>query len=386
MSDTPSAANASIQDLLEDMVHQGPELGLQVSAYLHGKQVIDAFAGIADEASGRPVTGDTMFTVFSTSKGVATTCVHLLAERGQLDYDDPIAKYWPEFGAHGKDKATIRDALTHKTGLPTTPPIPESHWDEMCAALAAAEPEWEPGTKTGYHGFTWGFIVGEVVRRIDRRGIGQFLQEEVCRPLGISSLYFGVPDSELGRVATVKPLPPAPSPVAPVERSASEVGARSPADPAGRPRSQADVDPFTNALKYNTREYRQAIIPAGGGVMSARGLARHYAMLAEGGTLDGVTVLSPERLRIATTLQTADYDQTFGRPAKKALGWWIADGAMGSRETTFGHAGLGGSIGFADGSRHFAFALTKNVIGNGGPNAPAGVLVKAVEQALGLTG
>ena len=152
---------------------------MQVAAYLNGKLVIDAWAGAADEATGRLMDGNTLFTFFSCTKGVTATCVHLLAERGLLDHDAPIAAYWPEVAAAGKERVTVRHALTHQAGLPHLPPdtTPEflGDWDGVRRYLAGATPLWEPGARTGYHTYTFGWILGEVVRRIDGRPIARIV-------------------------------------------------------------------------------------------------------------------------------------------------------------------------------------------------------------------
>ena len=189
--------NNKVQKVLEDLICDEGEIGLQVAAYLDGKLVIDTWAGLADQTSQRPVDGETLFNSFSISKGIVSTCIHILADRGLLDYDDPIASYWPEFAAMGKEKATIRHALTHRVGIPNDPPGINielmSNWDAVCQAIADMKPLWEPGTKISYHPLTYGWILGEVVHRIDGRSISQFLQDEVCQPLGITDMYFGVP-------------------------------------------------------------------------------------------------------------------------------------------------------------------------------------------------
>ena len=164
-----------IQAFLDEQVATGPEVGLQVAAYHRGELVVDAWSGVADVATGRPIEGDTVFVTFSVSKGVTATIVHLLAERGQLDYDAPIARVWPAFAKHGKERITIRQALTHSAGLAHLPldlrPDEVIDWDRMCAIMEEATPAWEPGTKTGYHALTFGWILGEFVRRVDGRPI-----------------------------------------------------------------------------------------------------------------------------------------------------------------------------------------------------------------------
>src|SRR5262245_6617535 len=294
MPDMNQDANQAVHTLLEELVADGTELGLQAVAYRNGELVIDAFAGTADRDSGRPVDGDTLFTSFSTTKGITATCIHLLAERGQLDYDDPITRYWPEFGQNGKERATLRDALTHRVGIPQMPAglAPENlgDWEGMCTALAALPPLWEPGTATGYHAYTFGWILGEVLRRIDGRPIATFVQEEICAPLNAPDIYMGIPDEVEARVATLENAPP----------------------PEGAPVPPPDALIFkaippkvgvTGAI-FNRPDVRRASIPAGGGIMSARSLARHYAALI--GELDGVRLLPAERIAVATELQTEE--------------------------------------------------------------------------------
>jgi CubicO group peptidase (beta-lactamase class C family) len=183
-----------IQEAIDQLVESGAERGLQVAVYQHGSLVVDAVAGIAEVASGPPVTSDTPFFSFSIGKGVAATVVHVLAERGVLDYDTPIVELWPEFGAHGKGRATVRHALSQSVGVPGLPPgltVEDlCDWDKMCAIIAEAEPWWEPGTKIGYHAITWGYIIGEIVRRASGKPISQVLREEVATPLGVADELF----------------------------------------------------------------------------------------------------------------------------------------------------------------------------------------------------
>jgi CubicO group peptidase (beta-lactamase class C family) len=258
-----------------------------VAAYLDGELVVDTWAGAADEVSGRPVDHDTLFMISSTGKGMTATLMHMLADRGQLDYEAPIARYWPEFATNGKGKATIRDALSHKAGVPRidgqTPDL-VCDWDRMCATIADAVPLFEPGTKTSYHSWTFGYILGEVLRRIDGRPINQFMQEDLCTPLGIESLFFGIPDELIPRVARLKDSP-------------------QPEPAAGEPRRVRFGADF-----YNQPRSMLACIPAMGGISNARSIARHYAMLANGGVLDGVRLLTPERIEMATTVQTEEVD------------------------------------------------------------------------------
>jgi len=364
--------NASVRAVLEDLVAQGPEIGLQVAAYLDGKLVIDTWAGLADPATNRPVDGDTLFMLSSTTKGVTATCAHVLADKGKLDYDRPVAYYWPEFGAHGKDKVTVRDVLAQRSGVPQTPVgyTPEwlADWDRMCRGIADLTPMFEPSIRTAYASCTYGNMVGEVIRRIDGRPIGQFLQEEIATPLGGIDLYLGAPDAALPRVAVLTDAPPAPP----------DYDARMVGEPAG---SQV-------AKWFNQRAIQQSAIPGSGGIMSARGLARMYAMLANGGELDGVRVLAPESIARGIELQSFEWDEVYHVRVRRALGYRRAqDCGPKAGPSAFGHVGGGGSFGYADPERKFAIGFAKNYFTyntGGPPQRRAGLEVaQAVVSALG---
>jgi CubicO group peptidase (beta-lactamase class C family) len=372
---TSSDSSASVRQVLQSLVDEGPEVGLQVAAYLDGKLVVDAWAGLADEASGRPVDGDTLFMLSSTTKGVTATCAAILADQGKLDYDRPVSSYWPEFGAHGKDKVTVREAIAQRSGVPQTPVgyTPEwlADWDRMCQGIADLKPMFPPGERTAYASLNYGHIVGEVIRRIDGRHIRQFIQDELCRPLGLDNIFLGVPDEALPRVAVLKDAPPAPP----------EYDARMVGEPAG---SQV-------AHYFNRREIQQAAIPGSGGVMNARALARHYAMLAAGGELDGVRILSNESIRRATQLQSYELDEVYRVRVRRGLGYRLGpDTGPGAGPSAFGHVGGGGSFGYADPERRFAIGFAKNYFtyntGVGTPPArrTGAAVADAVFSALGL--
>lgn len=343
-------AQTRTQALIDELTESGAELGLQVAAFLDGEPVVDAWSGRTDPKSDATVDGDTLFTVFSSTKGVTATVIHLLAEHGQLHYDDPIARHWPEFGAAGKEPITIRQALAHTSGVPQMPdgigPAELGNWDQICRGIAALSPLWKPGTETGYHALTYGWILGEVARRVDGRPIAAIVPEEICRPLGIEdSLFFGIPDSVESRVATLLNGPPPPEP-----------------PPPDALMNRAIPAPVANfARVFNRPEVRRASIPGAGGITTARALARHYASLIGTG-VEGVRLLSPETIQQATELQTEQVDLVLGEAQPRGLGWVLGNpaSAMGRRRTAFGHRGAGGSIGFADPEHRFAFALTKN--------------------------
>ena len=352
-----SELNNVVQACIDELVASGQEVGLQVAAYVDGKLAVDAWAGVADEASGHVVDGDTLFTSWSTTKGFVATCTHILADRGKLEYDAPVARYWAEFAANGKERVTVLDLLTHRAGVPQMPegvtPEMMTDWEAMCRAIAAHPPLWEPGTKTGYHAWTFGWLLGEVVRRVDGRPIAQFAQEELCQPLGIDSFFIGIPDAVADRVA-------------PLRQEAAHV-----ADMQTWNELKLTVMPphVSTAEVVNRPDVLRAAIPGGNGTMNARAIARHYAMLAGLGELDGVRILSPERVEMMRTLQTDAHDLVADSRIRKGMGYFLggaaADGgaiAIGPSGTEFGHSGNGGSLGFADPDRRFSFGLTKNLM------------------------
>jgi CubicO group peptidase (beta-lactamase class C family) len=339
-----------VQEAIDQLVESGAERGLQVAVYRHGDLVVDAVAGVADPATGRPVTSDTPFFSFSIGKGVTSTVAHVLAERGLFGYDTPIVELWPEFGAHGKDSATIRHALSQSAGVPGLPPglTPEDlcDWDKMCAIIAGAEPWWEPGTKIGYHAVTFGYIVGEIVRRATGKPISQILQEEVAAPLGVTEeLFLGVPESELARLARLEEA-----------EGNQEMFATMPED---SPIFKLGPPECTTAAYGNRADVLTADIPAGGTV-TARAVARMYAALL--GEVGGVRLMSPERLREVSAVAMSGVDQIFGFPSSWGLGYSIGRFLSDAHETrhVFGVGGVGGSHAYADTATGTTFALTKN--------------------------
>jgi CubicO group peptidase (beta-lactamase class C family) len=358
--------------VLQSLVDEGPEVGLQVAAYVNGELIVDAWAGLADESSGKLVDGDTLFMLSSTTKGVTATCAAVLADQGKLDYDRPVASYWPEFGAHGKDRVTVREVIAQRSGIPQTPVgyTPEwlSDWDRMCRGIADLTPMFPPGERTSYASLTFGHMIGEVIRRIDGRPIETFLQEEIAWPLGPIDVYFGVPAAALDRVAVLTDGP----------RPARQYDARMVGEPAG-----SEV-----ARHFNRREVQQAVIPGSGGIMSARGLARMYAMLANGGELDGVRILSAGSIRRAIEQQSLELDEIYRVRIRRGLGYRLGpDAGAGAGPNAFGHVGGGGSFGYADPDHRFSIAFAKNYYSYNSATPPARrsgqVVADAVLDALG---
>ena len=298
MTQIRSASNGQVQAALDEAVSNGSQIGIQVAAYLDGELVIDAWSGVADESTGRAVDGETLFNVYSVTKAVAATALHLQADRGLIDYDAPIAQYWPEFAANGKSLATPRHALTHRVGVPQ---MPEGvnvdrmcDWEWMTSHIADAEPLFEPGTRTAYQSMTFGWIIGELVRRTDpaQRSLGRYVREEIAEPLGITDLWIGIPDEVESRIARLRidtvPIPPEHLP---------------PLFTASMPDSVGLVPSV-----FEVPQVRRADIPGVGGIFNARSEARFFAMLAQCGELDGVRLLS-EGLARALNTPRVDADE-----------------------------------------------------------------------------
>jgi CubicO group peptidase (beta-lactamase class C family) len=359
-----------VQEVIARLVESGVERGLQVAVYRNGEKVVDAVAGIADPATGRPVTSDTPFFSYSIGKGVASTVVHVLAERGVLDYDTPIVELWPEFGAHGKETATVRHALSQSVGVPGLPPgltVEDlCDWDRMCAIIADSEPWWEPGTRIGYHAITWGYIVGEIVRRATGKPISEVLPSEVAGPLGVADeLFFVVPASEQGRLAQLEDA----------EGNDEMFGELTEDSPIFK------LGPELTAEHANRADVRSANIPAGGTV-TARAVSRMYAALL--GEVDGIRLISPERLREVSAVAMTGVDEIFGFPTSWGLGYSIGQFLSNAHETqhVFGVGGVGGSYAYADTATGTTFALTKNrlVLSFDTAEQIAGVVTRAVAE------
>jgi CubicO group peptidase (beta-lactamase class C family) len=360
----------------------GAEIGASFAAYHRGRPVVDLWGGIADPETERPWTEDAVAVVFSTTKGFTAVCAHLLAQHGRLDVEGKVAECWPELATDGKEDLTVAHLLAHQAGLPwVDEPLTLEDalaWDPMIAALERQAPVWAPGARHGYHAVTYGYLVGEVVRRIDGRSVGTFLREEVADPLGLD-LWIGLPEEQESRVAalvgglTLEGLDPA-------TRALIDefVGPRTPLG-----RSLRGGGAFDAPDVWNTRALRAAEVPAAGGVADARSVARLYAACIS--EVDGIRLLTPEQVALATTQRTSgpntlllDLDVQFG------LGFMVPSSllALGGPRS-FGHFGLGGSVGWADPEADLAFGYVMNKMELGlAGDARSYTLVQACYDAL----
>lgn len=357
------------------------EIGAAVCVYQDGRPVVDIWAGTADPETGRPWERDTLQLFYSAGKGVVATVAHMLAERGQLDLDAPVAEYWPEFAAAGKSRMPVRWLLSHQAGLPNLErPLPVADvlaWDPVVTALARQAPVWEPGTAFGYHQRTYGWLVGEVVRRVTGDTIGHFLAEQISAPLGLD-LYFGLPASEETRVSTLVYAPaPDLSRLSPAEvpeqfRGLLEV--------ALDPNSYFNRSDTTEPIDFNSPQLHQAELPAANGIGTARSLARMYASLI--GEVDGIRLLQRETLTAAIAQQGTGLDRVTHMPTRFATGYqlpappYLPCGGPAS----FGHPGRGGSLAFADPEQGIAFGYVMNYAIAGSPDPRATNLVAALGQ------
>ncbi|MEU0505395.1 serine hydrolase domain-containing protein [Nocardia sp. NPDC005998] len=362
------------------------DVGAAVTVYRDGEPVVDLWGGLADPEGERPWERDTLQLVYSATKGVTATVAHLLAQRGELELDAPVARYWPEFAAAGKGDIPVRWLLSHQAGLAALDkPVPLADalaWGPMVDALAAQAPNWAPGTAHGYHGRTFAWLVGEVIQRATGRTVGRILAEEIAAPLGID-FFIGLPEAERHRVSRLVFAPKVdvasvPEEFIPEELRPMVAAMRDPealVNRAFQVTDPADID-------FNDPAVHAAEIPSSNGIGTARGLARLYA--ATIGEVDGARLLTPETRTAATREQASGIDRVMMLEDRYASGYMLptAGFALGG-PNSFGHPGRGGSLGFADPDTGIAFAYVTNYIIEGAPDLRARNLVDAVNQALG---
>ncbi len=376
-----AAEFAPVGDAFIENFAQRDEVGASVCVSVGGETVVDLWGGrVSADEDAKAWSDDTISLVFSCTKAATALCAHMLIDRGELDLHAPVAQYWPEFATNGKEHATVEMMLNHSVGLPALrDPLKDGgyyDWGYMVERLAAEQPFWEPGTRNGYHMMTFGWVVGELVRRVSGRSLGTFFREEVAEPLDLD-FWIGVPEAHLPRVVPMI---------------------------AWTPDAGAPMMPFTQALisdpnsiqylslmnagnhKSDSPQAYAAEIGGGGGIANARALAGMYTPLANGGQHNGVRLLSADHIvRMREVSVSTMVDATLLIPSRFGLGFMRSmdnrHRPTGEMETcllgagAFGHAGAGGSIGFADPSEGLAFGYSMNRMG-------AGILLNSRGQSL----
>ncbi len=378
---TCDAPFARVREAFAENFKSRGEVGASLAVVLDGRPVADLWGGWADKARTRPWTRDTIVNVFSTTKGLIAICAHRLAAAGRLDLDAPVARYWPEFAAAGKERIPVRFLLSHRAGLPAIrkPLSPRDlyDWPTITAALAAEEPWWEPGTRHGYHALTFGYLVGEVIRRISGKSPGSYFRYEIATALGIDA-HIGLAARDDVRTADMIGAPPP----APGEFNLFEEAAKHPDSVTAR----TFMNPMILTMPVvNSREWRGAEIPAANGHTNARALARLYGALARGGEIDGVRVLPSTQIPPCHTEESRGRDEVLLISTRFSAGFMMSQPGeeMGPNPRAFGHPGAGGSLGFADPDARIGFGYTMNKMGGGillDPRAKA--LIAAVYESL----
>ncbi|MFH8733935.1 serine hydrolase domain-containing protein [Streptomyces sp. NPDC017964] len=372
----------AVRATFEENFDERGELGAAFTVLIDGAPVVDLWGGWADAARTRAWERDTVVNVWSTTKGLTALCAHILIDHGLLDLDAPVATYWPEFAAAGKDGVLVRHLLSHRAGLAG---LREPHsleqlfdWELTTSRLAAQEPWWEPGTVSGYHALTYGFLVGEVVRRVSGLLPGAFLEREVTGPLGID-FTIGLPDKESGRAAEMV------HPRAQADSEQTAIFAQlAPAALA------ALTNPIAGASEANTAAWRAAEIPAANGHGTARAVAALYGIVAGKGRSGDHQVLSPEAAERIREGQGSCRDLVLGagftHETELGLGLWLSgpNGSYGPNPRAVGHDGFGGSFGSADPESGVAMGYVMNRMGPHIADDPRKMaLISAVYDALG---
>lgn len=374
-----------VREAIRKAIDDNGEIGIQVAAYVDGELALNLSDGIADEKTGSPVTSDTLFPVFSVSKAITATALHIQAERGLVTYDAPISRYWPEFGCNGKESATVYDAITHRLGTPLMPvgvtPERMCDWNWMVAQIAEMHPLFAPGSASAYMSYTFGWIIGEIVQRSDpnQRSFSTFIQEELCQPLKISDLWFGIPDEVEPRIARLRNIPSPPS--------------GNPGIPPGALSPMAIPEAVgTTQEVFGRPDVRRACLPGAGAVMTAESMARFFALLAQGGELNGVRLLSERTVdRFSVPAPPVIYDYTIGKPHLLSIGGYHIAGRplmapAGDSPTLFGFPGAGGAVGWADPVSRLAVGIAHNrMFSNFDEKNPLAEIGMAIRRSLGIS-
>ncbi len=373
---TCDARFAAVREALgENVAHRG-ELGAAVAVIVEGRTVVDLWCGWADAARSRPWLEDTVVNVFSVGKALAALCVLMLVSRRSLDLDEPVSRCWPQFAAAGKEAITVRELLSHRAGLPAIErDLPEGalyDWELMTQALAEQMPWWTPGEGHGYHVHTFGYLAGELVRRVSGEPIGSFLRRELAGALGAEVSYGLAPRDRARRAEYVFDL---------ALSSRAERTRRTPVDTRLRERAYLNPPGATGVGAVNTAAWQEGELPSANLHADARGIARVYAALLS----DGRAIVDGAVLRQAISEAAAGDDLVLGRPSRFGLGFQLSqpERPLGPNPDSFGHFGAGGSVGFADPQARLAFAYVMNRGGPGWQDPRNRALIDALYEALG---
>jgi CubicO group peptidase (beta-lactamase class C family) len=349
---------AELREILDASIERGDDVGASVSVVLDGDTVVDLWGGWADEARATPWTEDTITNVWSTTKTMVALSALLLVERGQLDPFAPVATYWPEFAANGKEAVEVRHLMSHTSGVSAwAQPITYADlydWERSTAMLAAQAPWWEPGDGSGYHALNYGHLIGEVIRRIDGRGLRQFVTEELAGPFG-ADFQIGVRDEDLHRVSDVIPPPPLPFDMATLESMDEEFRNAIPV--------RTLTGPLIDAPTANSPGWRGADIGGANGHSHARGVARIQSVIGNDGVLDGRKILGRDTLDLIWNVQAHGPDRVLVLPLKFGIGYGLAEPAtlpyIPEGEICF-WGGYGGSMIVMDRGRRMTVAYMMN--------------------------
>lgn len=352
-----------VRDAFAENFAQRGEIGAATSIVVDGRCVVDLWAGHANQAKTRLWERDTLVNVWSTTKGLCAMCAHRLADQGKLDFDAPVAKYWPEFAQAGKGSMPISNLLNHKAGMAAIR-APLKHdelfsWEKVTTELARQEPWWDPGTRHGYHAITFGWLVGEVVRRVSGKSLGTYFRDEIAKPLGADA-HIGVGPEFDARIAEIIY---APEPKEGEENLFAEMMK----DPTSVSCNAIFNPPTLFAQETtNSRAWRAAEIPGANGHANARALARIYGALGRGGEVDGVKIFGPREIERCYTEQSKGQDAVLPLTTRFSLGFMLSQPGvmMGPNPHSFGHPGAGGSLGFADPDAKVGFGYVMNQMAN----------------------
>jgi CubicO group peptidase (beta-lactamase class C family) len=361
---------APVRAAFANNLASGVDVGAALCVTVEGETVVDVWGGYADSAAVRPWHRDTIVNVYSTTKTVTALIALLLADRGELDFDAPVARYWPEFAANGKHGVKVSHLMSHSAGLPgwQQPMRTEDlyDWEKATTLLAAQATEWEPGTASGYHALTQGYLIGEVVRRITGRSLGTVLRDEIAGPLH-ADFHIGLPASEESRVADLIPPPDGPPP----RLTATDLQARVAANPAPQ------------ISQVNSRAWRGAEIPAAGGTGNARSVAQLHAILANGGIVNGRRFMSEDGCRRALDLQVSGRDLILDMPLRFGMGFALGDHLMPNANTLY-WGGYGGSLAIIDLDAHTTFCYVMNKMSGTATDLRGLGLAMAMWEAMGI--